>query len=89
MTCVLTQFEIPLDQKWQGMYHQKFQRGKERREEGGKRRGEKNKWLTQLGLCGSIKPLLPRYQINLVEASPAELIRQDWKGLLSPATADF
>jgi len=52
-----------------------------------KRREEKR--VTQLGLCGSIKLLLPRYQINLVEAFPAELIRQDWRGLLSPATADF
>lgn len=51
------------------------------------RRGKKT--LTQLGLCGSIKPLLPWCQINLVEAFPAELIRRDWKELQSLATADF
>lgn len=36
----------------------------------GKHRGEgREKSLTQLALCGSIKTLLPRYQINPVKAS--------------------
>lgn len=79
MTCVLTQFQIPPDQKWQGLCVIK-----EIREERHRWEGEGREKLTQLASCASIKTLLPRYQINLVEAFPAELIRQIGKGFWVP-----
>lgn len=53
---------------------------REERYRGEEKRGEEKNRLTQLAVRCSIKTQLPRYQINLVEAFPAELIRQIGKG---------